>query len=124
MLGVLGVTALLLALSGVYSAIAFNVARRTREIGVRIALGARVPTVVTMVLRKSLLLVGAGVAVGIVTALAASRVVSSLLYGISAQDPVAYAGAAAALIVAALFASWVPATRAARLNPVVALRSE
>jgi predicted permease len=124
MVGVFGATALLLALAGIYGAVAFNVAQRTREIGVRVALGAQTPSVVAMVLGKSLAWVGAGVAVGLLAAFGAARLVASLLYGISPHDPSAYAAAAMVLLIASVFAGWIPALRAARVDPVVALRSE
>jgi predicted permease len=124
MVGVFGATALLLALAGIYGAVAFNVAQRTREIGVRVALGAQTRAVVAMVLRKSLAWVCVGVAAGVLAAAGAARLVASLLYGISPHDPLAYAAAAATLLLAALVAAWVPALRAARVDPMVALRSE
>jgi putative ABC transport system permease protein len=124
MVGVFGATALLLALAGIYGAVAFNVAQRTREIGVRIALGAQTRGVIAIVLRKSVVWVAGGIGAGLVIALGASRAVSSLLYGISPQDPLAYAAAAGVLLIAAVFAAWIPALRAARVDPVVALRSE
>jgi ABC-type antimicrobial peptide transport system permease subunit len=85
---------LLLALAGIYGSIAFHVARRTHEIGLRMALGARPAGVISMVVRRSLLLAGVGVAVGLATALGAARLASSLLYGIAPHDPVSYAAAA------------------------------
>ena len=124
MVGVFGATALLLALAGIYGAVAFNVAQRTREIGVRVALGAQTRSVVAIVLRKSLVWVGIGIAAGLLAALAAARAVASLLYGISPHDPLAYAAAAGVLLLAAVGAAWLPALRAARVDPVVALRSE
>ena len=123
-LGVFGATALLLALAGIYGAVAFNVAQRTREIGVRVALGARTQSVVGLVLRRSLLWVALGIAAGLAIALGVSRLVASLLYGISAHDPLTYAAAASTLLLAGLAAAWFPALRAARVDPVVALRSE
>jgi predicted permease len=124
MLDVFGAAALLLALVGIYGTVALNVAQRTREIGVRIALGAQTPGVVAMVLRRSLAWVGIGVAAGLLVALGASRVIGSLLYGISPHDPLAYAAAAGTLLIAAIGAAWLPAVHAARVDPVVALRSE
>jgi ABC-type antimicrobial peptide transport system permease subunit len=88
------------------------------------ALGARTQSVVALVLRKSLAWVAAGIGAGLLVALGASRAVASLLYGISPHDPFAYAAAAAVLLIAALVAAWLPALRAARVDPVVALRSE
>jgi len=124
LIGVFGGTALLLALAGIYGSIAFHVARRTQEIGVRIALGARPTSVILMVLRRSLLLAGIGIAAGIAIALVAARLASALLYGIAPHDPVSYAAAALVLLVAAIAAGSMPALRAARVDPVTALRSE
>jgi putative ABC transport system permease protein len=124
MLATFGGAALLLALAGIYGAIAFNVAQRTREIGVRIALGAQRRRVIALVLRRSLVLAGVGIAVGLAIALGASRLVASLLFGVAPHDPVSYFVAAAVLLLAALGAAWLPAFRAARIDPVSALRSE
>jgi predicted permease len=124
LIAVFGGTALLLALSGIYGSIAFHVARRTHEIGVRMALGAQPGRVVSMVVQRSLLLAGIGVAAGIVVALGLTRLASSLLYGIAPHDPVSYAAGAAVLLSAAVAASAIPALRAARVNPSTALRSE
>jgi predicted permease len=124
LIGVFGGTALLLALGGIYGSIAFHVARRTHEIGVRIALGARPSRVVSMVVRRSLLLAGIGVAAGTALALGVSRLASSLLYGIAPHDPISYVTAAALLLVAAVAAGSIPALRAARVDPVTALRSD
>jgi predicted permease len=124
MVGVFGASALLLAIAGIYGAIAFNVAQRTREIGVRIALGALHRSVVAMILRKALLLLGVGLAAGTVVALGASRVAGSLLYGVSPNDPLAFAAAIGVLLLAAVAAAFVPARRAARVDPMVALRQE
>jgi ABC-type antimicrobial peptide transport system permease subunit len=124
LVGVFGGTALLLALTGIYGSIAFRVARRTQEIGVRIALGARPARVISMVVGRSVLLASVGVVAGLLIALGASRLASSLLYGIAPHDPVSYAAAAALLLLAAVAAGWLPALRAARVDPVTALRSE
>lgn len=124
LIGVFGGAALLLALAGIYGSIAFHVARRTHEIGVRMALGARPARVISMVVRRSLLLAGIGVAVGLAIALGAARLVSSMLYGIAPHDPVSYAAAAGVLLLAAVAAGLIPALRAARVDPVTALRSE
>jgi ABC-type antimicrobial peptide transport system permease subunit len=115
---------LLLALAGIYGSIAFHVARRTREIGVRIAIGAPPASVVSMVVRRSSMLAIIGVAAGTAITLGASRLASALLYGIAPHDPVSYVSAAALLLVAAVTAGWIPALRAARVDPVTALRSE
>jgi predicted permease len=124
LVGVFGGTALLLALAGIYGSIAFQVARRTHEIGVRIALGARPARVICMVVGRSLLLASIGVTAGLLIALGASRLASSLLYGIAPHDPVSYVAAAAVLLLAAVAAGWLPALRAGRVDPVTALRTE
>lgn len=122
--GGLGVVALLLALLGIYGVTAYGVVQRTREIGVRVALGAQRSHVITLVLRQGLVLAGIGVTAGALVALAATRLIRGLLYGVASTDVVALGGAAALLAFAALVASWIPARRAARLDPVIALRSE
>ena len=124
LIGVFGGTALLLALAGIYGSISFHVARRTHDIGVHIALGAQPAGVVGMIVRRSLLLAGLGIAAGMAMALGAARLASSLLYGIAPHDPVSYAAAAAVLLLAAVAAGWIPALRAASVDPVTALRSE
>ena len=120
----LGVVALLLALLGIYGVTAFAVAQRTREIGVRIALGAQRGAVLAMVLRQGVVLAAIGIAIGSAAGVGVTRLLQSLLYGVSPADAVAFAGAAALLGVAAVAASWLPARRAAGVDPVVALRSE
>jgi macrolide transport system ATP-binding/permease protein len=100
------------------------VARRTGEIGIRMALGARQSDVEWQVIRETMSLVGAGALVGVFAALAASRAAITLLYGVSATDPVSIAGALAVLGTAALFAGWIPARRASRVDPMTALRHE
>jgi predicted permease len=119
-----GVLATLLAVIGLYGVMAFTVARRTREIGVRMALGAVPGDVVRMVMREVVTLVGVGVALGLTAAWGLSRVVSTVLYGISPSDPVTIAAAAGGLAIAALLAGYIPAIRATRVNPVRALRYE
>jgi predicted permease len=115
---------LLLALAGIYGAIAFHVAQRTREIGVRMALGAAGGSVVALIVRRSLIVAAAGVGAGLVVAAAGSRLIGSLLYDVSAYDPAAYGVAAILMLAAALIASWLPAMRAAGVDPMAALRSE
>jgi predicted permease len=122
--GGLGVVALLLALLGIYGVTAYGVVQRTREIGLRVALGAQRPHVVALVLRQGLGLAGIGVTAGALVALAATRLIRGLLYGVASTDVVALGGSAALLALAALVASWIPARRAARLDPVIALKSE
>ncbi len=124
LLGVASGIALLLGLVGIYGVISYVVSQRTREIGVRMALGATAPSVRGMVVRQGMLLAGLGVAVGLVAAGAMSRVMGSLLFGVSALDPLTYGTVAIALCVVALAASWIPAMRAASVNPSSALRAD
>lgn len=124
MLGAASGIALLLGLVGIYGVISYVVSQRTREIGVRMALGASAPSVRGMVLRQGLLLAGVGVAVGLLAAAAMSRVLESVLFGVSAMDPVTYLGVAGALVAVAAAASWIPALRAAGVDPSRALRAD
>ena len=111
--GSLGVVALLLALLGIYGVTAFTVAQRTREIGVRVALGAQRTHVLGLVLRQGIVLAGIGVTVGSLAAFGATRLIGSMLYGVAPTDVVAFGTAATLLASAALAASWFPARRAA-----------
>jgi len=122
--GSLGGVALLLALIGIYGVTAFSVAQRTREIGVRMALGADRARVVSMVLRQGLGLASIGVVIGAAAGFGVTRVLNSLLYGVDAMDSIAFLGAAGLLSVAAVVACWIPARRAAAVDPVVALRAD
>jgi putative ABC transport system permease protein len=115
---------LVLAAIGIYGVLAYSVARRTREIGVRMALGAVRGRVVTMILRDSLTPVVVGAALGIGIALVGARLMASLLYGVSATDPLTFGGVVVTLLGVAVVASIVPASRAARVDPIVALREE
>jgi putative ABC transport system permease protein len=119
-----GVLALALAAIGLYSVIAYNVAQRTHEMGVRVALGAQTSDVVQLVVRQGIVLGGAGLAIGAAAALGASRWVKPLLFDESARDPVVFAFVTFVLLGVAVTASWIPARRAARVDPQVALRSE
>jgi putative ABC transport system permease protein len=119
-----GVLALVLTCVGLYGLHAYTVARRTRELGIRIALGAQRPRVIAMVLTGAVRLVVIGVALGLPGAWAGSRWVQSMLFGVKPADPATIAGAIAVLITAALAAAYVPARRAARVDPIVALRHE
>jgi len=119
-----GGLALLLASIGLYGLMCYSVSRRTREIGVRAALGAQRTTVIWLVLREALALVLLGVAVGIPSALAASRLIASMLFGISPGDLPTIAAVSLLLLASALFAGYIPARRASRTDPVVALRTE
>jgi ABC-type antimicrobial peptide transport system permease subunit len=122
LLGVLGALALVLASVGLYGLMAYSVAQRTQEIGMRMALGADAADVLKMVLRQSMGLAVTGLMLGLAGALAVSRLVARLLYGLSPMDPATFAGVAALLLGIALVASSVPAIRASRLDPLRALK--
>ena len=119
-----GALATLLAAIGLYGVMSYSVARRTREIGIRMALGAERKSVLWLVLREVALMVLAGVAIGLPIAVALSRVVQSQLFALSAYDPIALAGAAVLLTTVALVAGYLPARRATRVDPMLALRYE
>ena len=123
-LGVLGVISILLAAVGLYGVMAHAVSQRTREIGIRMALGARPEGVLRMVMRQGLLLALLGIAAGLVITLAATPLIAPLLYRVSPADPVSILGAAVFLSVVAMFASLIPALRATRIDPIIALRQE
>jgi len=116
--------ALLLAMVGLYGVQSFLVSRRTREIGIRMALGARAPSVVGGVVRGSLLIGGIGTVVGVAAAFAVVRLVQGFLFGVSPQDPVVFVVVPCLLILACVLASVGPATRASRVSPVEALSQE
>lgn len=118
------VTALLLACIGVYGLVSYRVARRTAELGIRVALGARGEQVIWMVVRESLLLLAAGLIAGLVLSMAGTQYIGSLLFGLSSTDPVTLGLTALFMCVVALFSAWLPARRAARVDPVTALRQE
>jgi predicted permease len=124
LLGAFAVLALVLTVVGLYGVMAYSVARRTREIGVRLALGARRGAVLEMVLRQAALLVGVGMAIGLIATVASSSVLESLLYGTGARNPVVLAAVCGVVAVAGLVAAYVPARRAAGVDPMRALRSE
>jgi putative ABC transport system permease protein len=124
LLGVFAAAATVLALLGVYGVLTYTVAQRTGEMGIRVALGARRSEIVGLVLRRGIVLLVMGLGVGLVAALAGSRVLAHLLYGIGAMDPLTYVAASVAIVAVALGASYVPARRAAGVEPMVALRGE
>jgi putative ABC transport system permease protein len=124
MLAIAGGMALLLGIVGIYGVIAYVVSQRTREIGIRTALGAQPAGLLGMFVRQGLFLAGVGAALGLVAAAGLTRLMSSLLFGVSALDPVTYAAVSALLILAAVLASYLPARRAIAVDPVLALRAE
>ena len=124
MLAIAGGMALLLGVAGIYAVISYSVSQRTREIGIRIALGAQAPAVRRMFVVHGLTLVGIGIAIGIAAAFGSMRLISTLLFDVSPVDPLTYGLVSLTLIAAAMLASYVPAMRATAVDPVQALRSE
>jgi putative ABC transport system permease protein len=123
-LGIFAITALILAGTGIYAVISYSVAQRTPEIGIRMALGAQQLDVLKLVVGSSLKIVLIGVAIGLVGAYSLTRVLSNLLYGISVTDPSTFVSMSLLLIIIALLASYIPARRATKVDPVIALRSK
>ena len=121
---VFGVVALALAAVGLYGVKAYSVARRTREIGIRMALGAQREAVLWMILREGSVMLATGIAIGFLLAVATGRLLSGILYQVGALDPIAFTIAPLVLAFAALLATWLPARRATRVNPMAALRTE
>ena len=124
LLSAFGALALVLAVIGIYGVLAFSISRRTREMGIRLALGADSRRVFLLVVRDGMLLVGLGILIGLGSGLAGARALSTFLYGVSTSDPVTFAGTVAVLCTAALAACAIPARRAIRVSPVTALRQE
>jgi len=124
LLGSFGALGLLLAMGGIYGVISYGVTQRTREIGVRMALGAQPGNVLRMVIREGMLLAGAGIIAGIAGALALGRVLQSFLFEIKPTDPTTFVGVAFALAIVAMAACYIPAWRAMRIEPMEALRYE
>ena len=124
LMGAFGLLALLLATVGIYGVLAFSVAQRTQEVGIRMALGASRASVLAMVVKQGMTLVGIGVGIGILGALGLARLMASLLFGVKASDPLTFVAATLVLGVVALVATYLPARRATSVDPVVALRYE
>jgi len=124
LLGGFAALALVLASLGIYGVLAYTVAQRRRELGIRMALGASAGEVVRMVVRQGLTMWAVGIGIGAVAALAMTRALAALLFGVSATDPATFAAVALVLGAVSLLASYVPARQAARVDPMIALRSE
>jgi ABC-type antimicrobial peptide transport system permease subunit len=124
MVGTLGVLGLLLATLGLYGVVAYQVSRRTREIGIRMALGAERRSVIRLVMRQGLFLVLVGTGIGLGVAVLTTRLIARLLFGISPLDPVAFIGVAVLMTGVAALACYLPARRATQFDPMVALRYE
>jgi putative ABC transport system permease protein len=124
LLGAFGAVATVLAAVGIYGVMAYTVAERTREFGLRMALGARATDVLAMVLGHTARIVGAGLAIGLVAALFVSRLLQASLFEVTRTDPVTYGSVSVLLVVIALIASLIPARRATAVNPIVALRHD
>jgi putative ABC transport system permease protein len=124
LLAVFSLVALILASLGIYGVIACSVAERKKEIGIRIALGAQPSEVRSMVLRQGLKLTAIGLALGLAGAAAATRLIDGFLFGVRASDPFTYVTTSVAFIAIAILASYLPARRAMRVDPIVALREE
>jgi putative ABC transport system permease protein len=124
LLGIFSAIALVLATAGIYGVMAYFVTQRTREIGIRMALGAQWSDVLKMIMRSGMLLVSIGLVIGLLGALALTRLMTTLLFEVSPTDPITFAVVALCLIVAALLACYIPARRATKVDPLVALRYE
>jgi ABC-type antimicrobial peptide transport system permease subunit len=121
---VFGGCALLLAAIGIYGLMAYSVEQRTQEIGIRLALGAQMSQVLKMVVTQGMVLALAGVAIGLAAAFGLARLITAFLFGVTAKDPVVFAGVPILLTAIAFLAVWLPARRASRVDPLVALRYE
>ncbi len=119
-----GLLALILAATGIYGVMAYAISRRTREIGIRMAIGASQSQVLAIVARRALLLIGSGTLAGLAVALVAGHFLERILYGVQPTDPLTFAIALAMMLGIATLACWIPARRAIRIDPVTALRQE
>jgi putative ABC transport system permease protein len=124
LLSIFGLLALSLAALGLYGVMAYSVSQRTRELGIRISVGAKQQDVLRLILGQTLILAVIGIAGGLVTAVAVTRFVADLLYGIGPADPATFTLVAVLLVLVSLAAGYVPARRATRIDPMIALRSE
>ena len=123
-LGSFGVLALVLAAIGIYGVMSYVVAGRTREIGLRMALGAQLRQVRHLILRQGMMLAGSGLILGLAVVFVLARFLTSMLYGVSPSDPVTFVGISFLLAMVALLACYLPACRAARIDPMIAIREE
>jgi putative ABC transport system permease protein len=124
LLGVFAFIALALAAVGIYSVIAYSVAQRTQEIGVRLALGAQTGAILKLVVGQGMKLVASGVALGLAASFSLTRLMSNMLFGVSAVDPMTFGAITLLLTFVGLLACWIPARRAMKLDPMMALRYE
>jgi ABC-type antimicrobial peptide transport system permease subunit len=124
LLGIAAAVALFLGAVGLFGVISYAVSRRTREIGVRVALGARSEDIRDMVIRQGARVSAAGVVLGLAAAFALTRLMNAVLFGVAATDPLTFVGGPVVLVAVALLATWLPARRASRVDPVEALRAE
>jgi ABC-type antimicrobial peptide transport system permease subunit len=124
LLAIFAALAPVLAAVGIYGVMSYSVAQQTREIGIRIAFGAQRRDVLRMTVKEGLKLVGAGLLIGLISAIVLTRVIESLLFGVSATDPVTFAIICVVLLMVAALASYIPALRATTVDPMVALRAQ
>ena len=117
-----GFLAVLIAAAGIYATINFAVVQRTREIGIRVALGAQKSAVMKLILREAAIQIGAGLIIGVCASFALSQWIKSLLFDVSATDPLTYLAVIFSVITVALYASWLPARRATKIDPITTLR--